>query len=616
MSGKRYNLNKKLVIGTIVGVMASILVFISIFSVLYKKQLYAERENAVEHINQLFYALLKKTMLNNQKDELNRIIAELVKQNSDLSSISILSSTGKVAFSNKLDSIGSSPESNLLDASATYQIIPKADDKEILRKITTVYTENKCTVCHKPIAEQPIRGYIMVDYDVSNVRDETFKSSFLLIGSGAFIVLINIFGGIWFIRRFVLNPVGKIAVTSKKLADGNLDARVTYSGNDELSDLAGTFNLMGQKLQEKIKQLDDSKNFLQNLVDTFPDGICIINKDFEIILSNRVYKDKHKTNAKTNKCYVCNFQRSKPCVPTMITCPVVEIAKTAKGFKTIQQHVNKDGDFYYVEVNAMPMQIKNNGIKETLVIEAIRDFSSEVKYSHETRLAEFGMLAYGIAHEILNPLSTIKFALHSCLKNKGNQGQISIDELLKNIRIIDDEVGACIEVTDRLLKLSTKPYSKAEMVSVKHAVLDTLSLLEWEAKNSNITIESKVSGKDSELTVLGSDSDLRVVTLNLAQNAFHAMPEGGRLTVSIEPIEDFIKIVFKDTGHGINPEHMKEIFYPFYSKRADSSHGTGLGLAICKNIINSHNGSIEVDSVQEQGSTFTILLPRKFEEQI
>ena len=609
MAGKRLSLNQKLIIGTVAGILVSVVVFVVIFSFLYKKQLYSERENAASQINQLFHALLKKTMLNNQKDELNHLIGNLVQQNPDLSSIFILSNSGKIVFSNVERNIGTRPDLNLQDTSSLFNIIVK-EDKEVLRKITTVYTEPECTVCHKSIAEQPVRGYIMVDYDVSTIKDKTFWSLLMLTGSGAFITFINIIGGLWFIRRFVLHPVEKISQASKELAAGDLKARVDIRSNDEFSDLATTFNFMGQSLEKKISQLNENKDFLQNLVDTFPDGICIINKDFDITLSNKAYRQRHDISSKHNKCYIANFQRDKPCIPTMISCPVAEIIEENKqGFKTVQQHIDKTGNHYYVEVNAMPMEVKVDGVEETFIIESIRDYADEVKYSHETRLAEFGMLAYGVAHEILNPLSTIKFALHSCVNNKHND-QIEVNDLLENIKIIEDEIGACIDVTDRLLKLSAKPYLGAELFSVKTAILDTLSLLEWEAKDHEIAIISKLKGDDDDFTIAGSDSDLRVVTLNLAQNAFHAMPDGGELVVAIESIDNIIKIVFSDTGIGISPEHMKDIFHPFYSKRADASKGTGLGLAICKSIIKSHRGKLEVNSKLGYGSDFIIFLPK------
>jgi len=257
----------------------------------------------------------------------------------------------------------------------------------------------------------------------------------------------------------------------------------------------------------------------------------------------------------------------------------------------------------------MPMYIEKNGVKETLIIESIRDFNTKITHSHESRLEEFGMLSCGVAHEILNPLSSVNFALSACIKLCHDE-RVNSDRLLDNLKIIESEIQVCIEVTDRLLKLGAKPSEKSEIVFVKNAVSDTLKLLKWEAEKDNIKITHCYKDED-ELLILGADSDLRIVTLNMVHNAFHAMPNGGEVAVGIKVVGKFIEITFKDNGIGIAPEDMQKIFYPFYTQRADSSKGLGLGLAICQNIIKKYNGTLTVDSTLQKGTIFTIRLPRE-----
>jgi signal transduction histidine kinase len=108
------------------------------------------------------------------------------------------------------------------------------------------------------------------------------------------------------------------------------------------------------------------------------------------------------------------------------------------------------------------------------------------------------------------------------------------------------------------------------------------------------------------LRVLAADSDLRMMTLNLAQNACHAMPGGGRLTVHCRREGNGIVIRFEDTGIGIAPADQSRIFEPFFSRRADGVRGTGLGLPITKAIVEGHGGSIEVESERGRGSRFTV----------
>ncbi len=605
---KRFNLNKKLILGTLAGIFVSMAIFIGIFTILYERQLYVEHENTVKHINAFFYDSLKRSMLSSKKDKLNQIMIDLVKVDPNLISISVLSGGGVISFSSQLENIGKKASNDFNDTLHAYKIISKPNNVDILRNISPINTEKACKQCHKTDQQHSIRGYIALDYDVSNVANRVFKSLLLLMGSGAIIALINIAGGLWFIRRFILKPMNKISLASMAFATGKLDTRITLNNNDELSDLANNFNFMAESLDKKIQQLKASELFLQNLINTFPDGICIINKNFDIILSNQAYKDKHKINSGFNKCYQVNFQTNESCANTLTTCPVFEILKHNKGVKTIQKHKDKEGNSHYVEVSATPMYIEKNGMKEVLIIESIRDFDTEITHSHESRLEELGMLSCGVAHEILNPLSSINFALSFCV-NLCNDKNYHNDELLRNLKIIGKEVQACIGITNRLLKIGAKP-SNPEIVFVKEAILETLSLLKYEAENNNIQISHYYENED-ELIILGADSDLRIITLNMIHNSFHAMPNGGKIVVSMKVIGDFIEITFKDNGIGIVIEDIQKIFYPFYTKRADESKGLGLGLAICQNIVRKYHGTLTVSSTLQKGTIFTIQLPRE-----
>jgi signal transduction histidine kinase len=115
--------------------------------------------------------------------------------------------------------------------------------------------------------------------------------------------------------------------------------------------------------------------------------------------------------------------------------------------------------------------------------------------------------------------------------------------------------------------------------------------------------------RDKPLRVMATDSELRMVTLNLAQNAMHAMPRGGVLEVTCARVGDEVEIAFRDTGVGISPGDLRQIFEPFFSRRADGVRGTGLGLSITKTIVENHGGGLDVDSRLGHGSRFIVRLP-------
>ncbi len=100
-----------------------------------------------------------------------------------------------------------------------------------------------------------------------------------------------------------------------------------------------------------------------------------------------------------------------------------------------------------------------------------------------------------------------------------------------------------------------------------------------------------------------------MLVLNITQNAFHAMPDGGRLTIKGRCEDEQVVVEFIDTGCGIASEDLQRIFQPFWSRRADGENGSGLGLAICREIVRRHNGTITATSEPAIGSTFIITLP-------
>jgi signal transduction histidine kinase len=205
-------------------------------------------------------------------------------------------------------------------------------------------------------------------------------------------------------------------------------------------------------------------------------------------------------------------------------------------------------------------------------------------------LSELGRLAAGVAHEIHNPLASVRMALHAALQALASDPP-RLELAGEYLVLVDQEVDKCNQVTERLLKLSVPPPSQPELVSLEQVVDDNLRLLHWEAD------------------ILASDSELRMAILNLCQNALHAMPKGGRLSVSLGRESGQIRIRVEDTGIGIPPSNLQRIFEPFFSRRADGVRGTGLGLAITKDIVSRHGGGIAIHSVLGQGTCVSLLFP-------
>lgn len=601
------SLNKKFTLATIAGFLVSSIVFLALFLAFYQGELEKEKAQAAHDVNLLFQSSLENAMLKRDLDGLKTIIARLGEQD-HITAVMIINPLGQVRFSNRKDLEGKNLAVTMLeDRRARSLFIRNEQGKEILRSINPVRNRPPCQVCHGSMDEHPINGILIVDHDAASIRRQARNTTLILMGAGALIVVINLLGGWWFIRRFILKPVSVLNNAAMGLAQGKMDTRVAAPGGDELGRLGSTFNQMAKNLHKNTQQLQEQQEFLQALVDAIPDGIRIIDQNYSMLLENKAFRHQTGDANRTwigEMCYKAAHNRDAPCPSTLSTCPLEEIRRTGKSLKVIHHHTDCDEKVLNVEIYAAPMLIERNGKQEMLMVESIRDLTKEVRFTHEQRLSELGRLAAGVAHEIFNPLSSVKLAMHSLQVNIQENGN---DAAHDDLKIIARQVDQCIHVTDRLLRLSTSPSEEKELVDIAEVVDDTLSLVRWEAERTSIVIKKVMT--EELLRVIASSSDIRMLVLNLVQNAFHAMPDGGELVIEGKKADGCIVMHVQDTGVGIMAEDLAYIFMPFFSRRADGMHGTGLGLSIAKAIVENCNGSLEVESSPGLGSCFTVTLP-------
>lgn len=599
-------LNRKFVAGTAAGLLISSLVFLGLFISMYRSELAQERSAAAGQVNRLLQTSLENAMLKRDLEGLRTIINRLGTQ-PEIHSVMITNPAGEIRFASDPTLLGGMIRAaSELAGKSISEFTMAPDGREILRSINPVHNKAPCNECHGPIAVNPINGVLYVDYDAAPIRRNARSTTLLLMSSGALIVLINITGGWWFIRRFIIQPVDKLSAASKRLAIGDLNARVQMDSSDELAQLGGAFNQMAEKLQLKMRELREKEQFLNQLVDAIPDGVRIIDADFRVLLANRTCREQLGCNPGPGRdayCYSQAHQRETPCPETLLTCPVAEIHKHPQPLKVVHKHTRPNGATMNVEIYSAPMHVTRDGEPQLLVVESVRDLEQKVKFSHEQKLSELGRLAAGVAHEIHNPLASVRLALHAAQRESDPENS----ELTEYLALVDNEVDKCIQVTERLLKLSVPPPSQPELVELDRVADEVLRLLQWDAENQKVAIQLEV--EQGPLRILATDSEARMVMLNLAQNALHAMPDGGSLSVRCSREEGFIVIEVHDSGIGIPDGDLVHIFEPFFSRRADGVRGTGLGLSITKTIVENYGGSIDVDSRAHEGSQFVARFP-------
>ncbi|GAB6181018.1 hypothetical protein JCM14036_23370 [Desulfotomaculum defluvii] len=221
--------------------------------------------------------------------------------------------------------------------------------------------------------------------------------------------------------------------------------------------------------------------------------------------------------------------------------------------------------------------------------------------SQRGKLAMIGELAAGTAHEIRNPLTSVK-GLIQLIEQRFPQGDIA----RQHIAVILKEIEQINGIIKELLLLARRTTPNLSFVSLPAVLDQVLLLVEGEANIKGINI---IKDYNDQLPLMILDEDqIKQVFLHLSTNAIHAMPNGGEIMISARFIENnkFIEVSFTDNGIGIKKEHISRLFQPFFTTRPE---GTGLGLPVSYQIVDNHGGKLSVKSEFGQGSTFAVALP-------
>lgn len=218
----------------------------------------------------------------------------------------------------------------------------------------------------------------------------------------------------------------------------------------------------------------------------------------------------------------------------------------------------------------------------------------------QEKLAAIGGLAAGVAHEIRNPLSSIK-GLATFFGQQFDDGSEAKDAA----EVMVSEVDRLNRVITELLDFSKPTELKLHTTQLAPLLSHSLQLIQQDAMNHGIEIEMEI--EDNICPVLVDPDRLSQCLLNLYLNAIQAMPDGGTLTLKCAVDENCnVLIVVGDTGKGIAADHLNEIFNPYFTTKGK---GTGLGLALVHKIVEAHHFRIKVESVPGKGSTFTLQIP-------
>ncbi len=362
-----------------------------------------------------------------------------------------------------------------------------------------------------------------------------------------------------------------------------------------------------QQLENNLQEKEKVKNYLHNILESLTSGVIVVDDNQNITTFSQTAGAILNLPPED-----CLNQPLDKAVPHPIFRTMVERLKESQKENLTQDEElkNAEGRRTQVRVSASPVYDPNGArLGVVLIVQDITELKQlEEEAERNDRLRAMGEMAAGIAHEIRNPLASIELFASIMKKDlAGDTEKIKLaDHIVSGVKNMD-------RIISSLLLFAKSPEPSRQQCNINDLLRGILDSNTDLPKPGNIKIHCDFSKE--EPMAQGDKELLQQVFLNFIRNALQAMPEGGDLKVRIEKNKSpdnntyhrhFITTTISDTGVGISSADRENIFNPFFSTK---DKGTGLGLAIAHNIIKAHQGTIDVESREGQGTTFVVNLP-------
>jgi PAS domain S-box-containing protein len=353
------------------------------------------------------------------------------------------------------------------------------------------------------------------------------------------------------------------------------------------------------RLESRVRQMDELE---RNLVQASMDGIIVNDMRGDVLIFNQGAAKilGYTPEEVIGKVKVYKFYPNKTAheIKALTYDPAHGGVGILENYET--QAIHKDGSLVPIWLSARLLH--ENG-REIGIVGYFRDLRErrrlEMELLRSERLATLGKMVAHISHEIKNPLITIG----------GFAGQLGrMADLPKDVRrkltLIHQEVQRLEKFLTDMSTFTREAPPQKTVGDLPALIQEVAELMDSGFKERSVLFHFHPQG---QIPPFAFDSGkIRQVLLNLFKNAVESMPEGGDLTVITEVQDDYLVLKITDTGHGIPPEQMQNLFTPFFTTKEG---GTGLGLTICRGLITQHQGQISIESAVDRGTTCTIRLP-------